>query len=120
MLSNYVSTEGDDYWGLNQTLTFRSDLSPEMCVSVLVYEDVLVEDNEQFLLVLTTNDPAVLLVEPNVTEIIIINTDGIYMFVKIVTLHASNFVPMCNILSVFVLIKKIICGYLNFPIKNRP
>ena len=46
------------------------------CVDLNVYEDDLVEANETLLLQLTSDDPAILLVEPVTTEITIINTDG--------------------------------------------
>ncbi len=61
---------------VDEVLTFSSGLPSEMCVQVLVDEDNLVEADETFQLVLFSDDPAVLLVEPNTTEVTIINTDG--------------------------------------------
>ncbi len=61
---------------VDEVLTFSSGLPSEMCVQVLVDEDNLVEADETFQLVLFSDDLAVLLVEPNTTEVTIINTDG--------------------------------------------
>ena len=54
-----------------------------MCVEVLINEDGIVEEDETFQLMLLSDDPAVLIMEPNITEITIINTDGKYQSMKI-------------------------------------
>ena len=53
------------------------NLPTNVCVTVQVFEDGIVENDETFQLQLTSDDPAILLVQPNTSEIIIINTDGI-------------------------------------------
>lgn len=69
-------SENEDYTGVNETLIFRPDLMPVMCVDLVISEDNLVEDNETFVLEITSDDPAILLVDPTTAQITIINTDG--------------------------------------------
>ena len=52
----------------------RSVGSNEQCVNVTILSDDIVEDDEVFYAVLSTDDPVVMLY-PNVTEITIINND---------------------------------------------
>ena len=66
----------EDYSSLSQTLTTNNSLPTNICVALQVCEDDLVEGNETFQLQVTSDDPAILLVEPSTTEITIINTDG--------------------------------------------
>ena len=55
---------------------YGSDLPTEMCVVVSVFEDGLVEVTETVSLELTTDDPAVLLVEPTTAVLTLVSTDG--------------------------------------------
>ena len=48
----------------------------EVCVTFHVFEDSLVEENETIELSVQSEDPAVLLLVPVTTTVIIINTDG--------------------------------------------
>ena len=66
----------EDYSLLSQTLTTNNSLPTNICVALQVFEDDLVEGNETFQLQVTSDDPAILLVEPSTAEITIINTDG--------------------------------------------
>lgn len=52
------------------------DRPVRICLNVSVAEDSLVEENERFQLQLTTDDTAIVLVEPFIAEIMIINSDG--------------------------------------------
>lgn len=64
-----------DYSTLNETVIITSSPSVE-CVNVSVVEDGFIEGLETFHLQLDAADPAVLLVQPNRVDVIIVNTDG--------------------------------------------
>lgn len=66
---------------MNETLVYSENSSDEMCVELLVFEDGLVETDETLLMELTTNDPAVLLVEPITALVTIVNTDSKLMHI---------------------------------------
>lgn len=63
-----------DYSSINETMIFVTE--DEICVNVSVMLDGLVESDETLHLQLATNDPAILLMQPNITEITIVNSDG--------------------------------------------
>lgn len=67
-----------DYIGLTQNEVLITSSPSSECLVVSVFEDTLVEADETFLVQLTTDDRAVSLVQPNFTEVTIINTDGTY------------------------------------------
>lgn len=48
----------------------------DICVNVQAFVDDLVEANEMLQLQVTSGDPVILVVEPSVVEIIILNSDG--------------------------------------------
>lgn len=60
---------------MNKTLHYSVETS-EMCIVLRVFEDGLVESNETLFLEVTTEDPAVMLVEPRIAVITIINSDS--------------------------------------------
>ena len=67
-----------DYIDTNEIVTF--DLGMVVgCVDIQVIEDRLVEGNETLNLVVTSDDPAVMLLN-NQVEISIFNTDGKFSF----------------------------------------
>lgn len=70
------TVESDDYLAVNETLVYSVDSPAMMCVMLEVFEDSLVEGNETLSLVLTTEDPAVLLEEPTTALVTIGNTDS--------------------------------------------
>lgn len=67
----YLFTEPDEY------VTLTTDMSSTTnCIEIKVLDDDLVGGNEIIRLHLTSNDSTIMLVEPTIAEIIIINTDG--------------------------------------------
>lgn len=75
-MSIYFYAEIDDYSPVNETLVFGADLPTEMCVVMTVSEDDLVEETETVSLEVTTDDPAVLLLQPTTAVVSIVSTDG--------------------------------------------
>lgn len=58
------------------------ELGLELCVDFEVFEDGIVEEEEMVQLHVTSDDPAILLVEANTITITIINTDGNYLLLQ--------------------------------------
>ena len=52
------------------------EFDSEVCIDFEVFEDGIVEEDEMVQLEVTSDDPAILLVETNSTIIAINNTDG--------------------------------------------
>ena len=59
---------------MNETVSF--DVFVPICTNVSVREDGVVEGMEELQLHLITEDTAIILVEPFVAEVIIIDSDG--------------------------------------------
>lgn len=68
------SAAPDDYVAFNQRLVTLADKDIPACVTVTIKQDDFYETNETFVLVLTSDDPLVILVEPEI-EITIMNDD---------------------------------------------
>lgn len=64
-----------DYTSVDETIML--DLNLEQCVDIQVFEDNIVEGEETVELQVTSNDPAIEIVDPSRIIISIINTDGI-------------------------------------------
>lgn len=66
---------GKDSEPLNETFVLTS-VAGEVCVTLEVYLDNLVEEDEMIKILITTEDPAIMLVQPSIANITIINSDG--------------------------------------------
>ena len=78
-LSKKIETDGSDYIGGVQELTFMPGES-QLLVLVLIVEDAVYEGVQEFYAKLTTTDNGVNIVEPNATAVIYDN-DGMYLVI---------------------------------------
>ena len=67
-------TEPDDYEAVNSELTFDSARN-RVCVTIVIEDDDLLENTEEFQLMLTTNEDQVIL-DPDAAVVSISDTDG--------------------------------------------
>ena len=67
-------TEPDDYEAVNSELTFESTRD-RVCVTIVIEDDDLLENTEEFQLMLTTNEDQVIL-DPDAAFVSISDTDG--------------------------------------------
>ena len=67
-------TEPDDYEAVNSELTFESTRD-RVCVTIVIEDDDLLENTEEFQLMLTTNEDQVIL-DPDAAVVSISDTDG--------------------------------------------
>ena len=72
--SRYLYTVGDDYTVVNQVLTFDA-MTSRVCFFTSTVEDMPLEDDESYLLTLTSDEPGLTLAPPQAT-VTIIDDDG--------------------------------------------
>ena len=72
-----VATDGSDYLGVPMDLVFTAGTSngTMQCIDVTIFDDLLVESNETFTVILTTSNSVVELGN-NLTTITITDTDS--------------------------------------------
>lgn len=74
MYSSLITAVGRDYEAVSQSLTFNAN-TPLDCFNTSTVDDDILEDDETYRLMLTTDEPGVVL-DPDMTVVTIANNDG--------------------------------------------
>ena len=76
-------TENADYTNISTSLTYLPSLETNqtICVNITILEDGILEDNEEFSVVLSSIDVTVLAVFPRIATVSIIDNDGREYFI---------------------------------------
>ena len=60
-------------------LTFTEDNTEPLCTAVIIQDDEVFENDERFRVSLTTTEPSIVTLDPDVGEVVMGNDDGTYM-----------------------------------------
>ena len=74
MYSSLITAVGRDYEAVSQSLTFNANTQLD-CFNTSTVDDDILEADETYRLVLTTDEPGVVL-DPDMTVVTIANNDG--------------------------------------------
>ena len=69
---------GIDFDSTQVVIVFEQDNSPgRECAVITIYNDAILEDKEEFLVKLTSPDPDVIVLDPRIINVAILDNDGI-------------------------------------------